>query len=120
MKLEKIFLIMVLNLDRDEEEQVHRKPDHKGNKRERIVQSSNGFEVAALGLQFTADQILEDVKNNGLAIKEINLNHQTLELCMVAVKVNGYALKYVKEQTPTLLIYCRLVPSLFSLSLSSM
>jgi bacillithiol biosynthesis cysteine-adding enzyme BshC len=34
------------------------------NKRERIVQTSNGFEVAALGLQFTTEQILEDVKNN--------------------------------------------------------
>lgn len=34
------------------------------NKRERIVQTSNGFEVAALGLQFTTEQILEDVTNN--------------------------------------------------------
>ena len=36
----------------------------QGNKRERIVQTSNGFEVAALGLQFTTEKILEDVKNN--------------------------------------------------------
>lgn len=36
----------------------------QGNKRERIVQTSNGFEVAALGLHFTTEQILEDVKNN--------------------------------------------------------
>ena len=34
------------------------------NKRERIVQTSNGFEVAALGLQFTTEQILEDVNKN--------------------------------------------------------
>jgi bacillithiol biosynthesis cysteine-adding enzyme BshC len=34
------------------------------NKRERIVQTSNGFEVAALGLQFTTEQIVEDVKKN--------------------------------------------------------
>jgi bacillithiol biosynthesis cysteine-adding enzyme BshC len=34
------------------------------NKRERIVQTSNGFEVTAIGLQFTKEQILEDVKNN--------------------------------------------------------
>lgn len=36
----------------------------QGNKRERIVQTSHGFEVAALGLQFTTSQILDDVKNN--------------------------------------------------------
>ena len=36
----------------------------QGNKRERIVQTSTGFEVVALGLQFTTEQILEDVKNN--------------------------------------------------------
>lgn len=36
----------------------------QGNKRERIIQTSNGFEVAALGLQFTTSQMLDDVKNN--------------------------------------------------------
>lgn len=36
----------------------------QGNKRERIVQTSSGFEVVALGLQFSKEQILEDVKNN--------------------------------------------------------
>ncbi len=36
----------------------------QGNKRERIVQTSTGFEVVALGLQFSKQQILEDVKNN--------------------------------------------------------
>lgn len=36
----------------------------QGNKRERIVQTTTGFEVAALGLHFTTDQILEDVKNS--------------------------------------------------------
>ena len=36
----------------------------QGNKRERIVQTSAGFEVAALGLKFTKEQILEDVQNN--------------------------------------------------------
>lgn len=36
----------------------------QGNKRERIVQTSTGFEVVALGLQFTTEQILEDVKKN--------------------------------------------------------
>ena len=34
------------------------------NKRERIVQTSNGFEVAALGVHFTKEQIVEDVKKN--------------------------------------------------------
>ena len=36
----------------------------QGNKRERIVQTSAGFEVAALGLKFTTQQILQDVQNN--------------------------------------------------------
>lgn len=35
-----------------------------GNKRERIVQTSTGFEVPALGLQFSKEQILLDLKNN--------------------------------------------------------
>jgi bacillithiol biosynthesis cysteine-adding enzyme BshC len=36
----------------------------QGNKRERIVQTDTGFEVTALGLSFTKDQILADVQNN--------------------------------------------------------
>ena len=36
----------------------------QGNKRERIVQTSVGFEVPALGLQFSKEQILLDLKNN--------------------------------------------------------
>ena len=36
----------------------------QGNKRERIVQTDAGYEVTALGLSFTKDQILTDVKNN--------------------------------------------------------
>ena len=36
----------------------------QGNKRERIVQTSIGFEVPALGLQFSKEQILLDLKNN--------------------------------------------------------
>ena len=34
------------------------------NKRERIVQTAAGYEVAALGIQFTKDQILADVQAN--------------------------------------------------------
>ena len=36
----------------------------QGNKRERIVQTDAGYEVTALGLSFTKDQILTDVQNN--------------------------------------------------------
>ncbi|MCX6202035.1 MAG: bacillithiol biosynthesis cysteine-adding enzyme BshC [Bacteroidetes bacterium] len=36
----------------------------QGNKRERIVQTDAGYEVTALGLSFTKDQILADVQNN--------------------------------------------------------
>ena len=36
----------------------------QGNKRERIVQTTAGFEVAALGLKFTKEQIQEDVRIN--------------------------------------------------------
>ena len=36
----------------------------QGNKRERIVQTNAGYEVTALGLSFTKEQILVDVQNN--------------------------------------------------------
>ena len=36
----------------------------QGNKRERIVQTDAGYEVTALGLSFTQEQILADVQNN--------------------------------------------------------
>jgi bacillithiol biosynthesis cysteine-adding enzyme BshC len=36
----------------------------QGNKRERIVQTDAGYEVTALGLSFTQEQILADVENN--------------------------------------------------------
>lgn len=36
----------------------------QGNKRERIIQTDTGYEVTALGLSFTKDQILADVQNN--------------------------------------------------------
>ena len=36
----------------------------QGDKRERIIQTSTGYEVTALGLNFTKEQILADVDNN--------------------------------------------------------
>ena len=44
---------------------------------------------------------LEAMKQNGLALGYIK--NQTPELCMVAVKENGLALEYVKKQTPEII-----------------
>ena len=41
---------------------------------------------------------LEAVKKNGRALEFVK--EQTSEICLEAVKKNGYALKFVKEQTP--------------------
>ena len=40
---------------------------------------------------------LEAVKQDGLALRYVK--EQTPEICLEAVKQNGYALQYVKEQT---------------------
>ena len=41
---------------------------------------------------------LERVKEDGMELQ--NIQNQTPEICLAAVQKNGYALKYVKEQTP--------------------
>ena len=46
-----------------------------------------------------AADMLAAVKANGMAIKRIE--NQTLELALLAVKDDGYALKYVKEEYKT-------------------
>jgi hypothetical protein len=43
-------------------------------------------------------EALEAVKEDGYALKYVK--EQTPEICLTAVKQNGYALQYVKEQTP--------------------
>ena len=43
-------------------------------------------------------ECLEAVKEDGYALRYVK--EQTLEICLEAVKENGYALRYVKEQTP--------------------
>ena len=45
----------------------------------------------------TPEICLEAVKQNGYALQYVK--EQTLEICLEAVKQNGYALQYVKEQT---------------------
>ncbi len=45
------------------------------------------------------DEILEAVQMDGSALKNIRQELQTPEICLTAVKQNGMALKYVKEQT---------------------
>ena len=45
---------------------------------------------------------MEQVKKNGLDLQYIKEQEQTPELCMTAVRQNGRALQYVKEQTPEL------------------
>jgi hypothetical protein len=45
----------------------------------------------------TEQMCLEAVKQNGLALQYVK--EQTQEICLTAVGQNGYALSYVKEQT---------------------
>ena len=47
------------------------------------------------------DYCLEAVKQNGLALEYVK--EQTKEICLEAVKQDGYALQYVKEQTPEII-----------------
>jgi hypothetical protein len=49
-------------------------------------------------VNWTQAQALEAVKNNGYALKYVK--EQTSDICLEAVKSDGDALKYVKEQTP--------------------
>ena len=44
-------------------------------------------------------EYLEMVQNDGEALQYVPSEYQTEELCMTAVKQNGYALEYVKNQT---------------------
>jgi hypothetical protein len=46
----------------------------------------------------TPELCLEAVKQNGYALYYVK--KQAPELCLEAVKQNGYALKHVKKQTP--------------------
>ena len=50
----------------------------------------------------TPEICLEAVKENGFALQFVK--EQTPELCLLAVKKNGYALEFVKEQTPEICI----------------
>ena len=43
---------------------------------------------------------LEMVQNDGKALQYVPSEYQTEELCMTAVKQNGWTLEYVKKQTP--------------------
>ena len=44
------------------------------------------------------EECLEAVKQNGYALQFVK--DQTEEICLVAVKQNGNVLRYVKDQTP--------------------
>ncbi len=46
----------------------------------------------------SGEEALEAVKQDGYALQYIK--EQTEEICLEAVKENGYALQYVREQTP--------------------
>ena len=45
------------------------------------------------------EDLINLIKNNGMAIKRVD--NQTLELALLAVKDDGYALKYVKDEFKT-------------------
>ena len=46
---------------------------------------------------YTEAEALEEVKQNGHALKYVH--NQTKEICLIAVEQNGYALQYVHNQT---------------------
>ena len=50
----------------------------------------------------SGDEALEAVKRNGDALRYVK--EQTPEICIEAVKADSYALSYVKEQTPEICI----------------
>ena len=52
---------------------------------------------------FDKNYCLEQVKQNGLALRYIH--NQTEEICIEAVKQNGDALIYVQKQTPLIVYY---------------
>jgi len=45
------------------------------------------------------EDLIQLIKNNGMAIKRIE--NQTLELALLAVKDDGYSLKYIKDEFKT-------------------
>jgi hypothetical protein len=49
-------------------------------------------------INYEGDEALEAVKEDGYALQYVK--EQTPEICLAAVKQNGYVLQYVKEQTP--------------------
>jgi len=56
-----------------------------------------GDEASAI-INYVGEEALKAVKQDGDALKYVK--DQTPEICTEAVKRNGYALKYVKDQTP--------------------
>ena len=58
----------------------------------------NTLMVDILALGMDAEQMcIEAVRYDGYALEFVE--NQTLEICIEAVRQNGYALRYVKEQT---------------------
>ena len=53
-------------------------------------------------ITYTKKEIIEAVKRNGDALRYVK--EQTEDICIEAVKRNGYALQYVKEQTEDICI----------------
>ena len=49
-------------------------------------------------VNLTGAEAIEAVKQNGLALRYVK--EQTPDICLAAVKQNGLALRFVKEQTP--------------------
>jgi hypothetical protein len=66
------------------------------NKLERIVKAS-GKDESYIKAIYDKRECLEAVKQNGYALRYVK--EQTLEICLEAVKQDGDALQYVKEQT---------------------
>jgi len=49
----------------------------------------------------TPEICLEAVKQDGYVIKYLTENQRTPEICLEAVKQNGYAIKYLTKSTNT-------------------
>jgi len=56
------------------------------------------YDSLSIKCNLSGKDALQAVKLNGFDLRYVK--EQTPEICLEAVKKNGYALRYVKEQTP--------------------
>jgi len=63
-----------------------------------LLKYKNKYDKLQNKCNLSGEEALEAVKQDGYALKYVK--EQTPEICLAAVKQDGHALRYVKEQTP--------------------